>query len=146
MTKIDKAILLAPESSQASAVRTVYIETSPAPSMQTAGSGTLFGDILTLIGAGNIYASQAGYVTADSEAVIAANPDVIISNVHTADYDASEISRRQGWNRIKAVADGRVYRTASPIRPTHKIVDYIEDVRKLVYPELYTETASAPAE
>ncbi|MBQ8781838.1 MAG: ABC transporter substrate-binding protein [Oscillospiraceae bacterium] len=146
VTEIDKALLLNQASSPSAAAKTVYIETSPAPSMQTAGSGTLFGDILTLIGAGNIYASQAGYIAADSAAVIEANPDVIISNVHTADYDVNEISRRQGWNGIKAVADGRVYRTSSPIRPTHKIIEYIEDVRKLVYPELYAETASSPAE
>ena len=136
--QIDEALLAPNSSSAVLPVRTVYFETSPAPSAQAAGSNTLFGEILNLIGAGNILASQTGYISPENAAVIEADPDVIISNVHTAGYNVSEISGRQGWGNIKAVKDGRVYQTPVTIRPTHKITEYIRTVGELVYPEKYT--------
>ncbi|MBQ8825905.1 MAG: ABC transporter substrate-binding protein [Oscillospiraceae bacterium] len=140
INQIDEALLAPYASSLALPARTVYFETSPAPSAQTAGSGTLFSEILTLIGAGNIFASQTGYIAPDNAAVIAADPDVIISNVHTAGYDISEISKRQGWGNLKAVREGKVYSTPVTIRPTHKITEYIRSVAELVYPEIYVNS------
>lgn len=139
IAKIDDMLSTPHASSLTLPTRTVYFETSPAPSMQAAGSETLFGEILTHINAGNVFASHNGYISTDSAAVIAANPDVIISNVHTAGYDAGEISSRSGWNAVKAVADGRVYRTPVIIRPTHRIVEYVNEIDKLVYPEKFAQ-------
>ena len=140
--QIDEALAAPYASSMELPVRRVYLETSPAPSIQSAGSGTLFGEILTLIGAENIYASQNGYIVPENAAVIEADPDVIISNVHAQGYDVNEIAKRQGWNRIKAVKDGKICRTSAVIRPTHKITEYIREISGFVYPELYREETS----
>lgn len=135
--QIDEVLLEPSALSYSVPLKNVYFETSPAPSMQAAGSGTLFAEMLTLIGAGNICASQTGYISPESADIISADPDVIISNVHSTGYDTGEIAKRQGWRNIKAVKNGAVFSTASSIRPTHRITEYIQNLKELVYPEIY---------
>ncbi len=118
--------------------RSVYFEISPLPNLESCGSDTFINDILEFVGAENIYAAESGYTANSADTVIAGNPDVIISDVHTAGYDLSEISQRAGWGEIKAVLDNRIYSTSLKLRPTHKIADSIVELAKLIYPEMYS--------
>lgn len=118
--------------------RTVYYELSAYPELGSCGSDTFINEILEFIDAENIYSSETGYIANDADTVIAANPDVIISDVHTADYDCSEILQREGWGEVRAVVNGRIFPTSVRLRPTHKIADSIVELAKLIYPEVYS--------
>ena len=59
---------------------TVYLELTPLSSgMTTAGSGTIFNAIVTLLGFHNEFEDQTGYPAVTQDQVIGRNPDIIIS-------------------------------------------------------------------
>lgn len=117
----------------------VYFEIGEAPYLYTCGSGTFIDEILNLIGAENIYAGEEGWLSNSEESVIAADPDVIITNVEYDGYDFNEIMTRSGWENISAVKNGEVYRVSANAtgRPSQNIVDGIYEVARAVYPNIY---------
>lgn len=121
--------------------KSVYFEIGAAPYLYSCGKGTFIDEILTLIGAENIYGDEEGWISNSEETVIAANPDVIITNVMYDGYDFNEIKERAGWEVITAVMNGDVYQVDSNAtsRPSQNIVDGIYAVAKAVYPEIYGE-------
>lgn len=60
--------------------KTVYFEIAAAPYAYSFGSKTFLNEMIELIGAENILASQEGWLSVDTESVIATNPDVIMTN------------------------------------------------------------------
>ncbi len=121
--------------------KTVYFEIGAAPYLYTCGHGTFIDEIITLIGAENIYSEEEGYLSNSDETVIAGNPDVIITNVMYDGYDFNEIKSREGWDSITAVKNGAVYSVDSNAtsRPSQNIVKGIYEVAEAVYPEVYGE-------
>jgi ABC-type Fe3+-hydroxamate transport system substrate-binding protein len=75
--------------------------------LQTARAGTYTADALTLAGADNVFPGLTGITQVSDEAVIRANPEVIL--VARTDTDISRITGRPGWQHIEAVRNGRVY-------------------------------------
>ncbi len=119
--------------------RSVYFEIGAAPYLYTCGSGTFIDEILNLIGAENIYGSEEGWISNSEESVIAADPDVILTNVAYDGYDFNEIKTRAGWESISAVKNGRVYYVDSnaTARASQNIVKGIYEVARAVYPEVF---------
>ncbi len=119
--------------------RSVYFEIGAAPYLYTCGSGTFIDEILNLIGAENIYGSEEGWISNSEESVIAADPDVILTNVAYDGYDFNEIKTRAGWESISAVKNDRVYYVDSnaTARASQNIVNGIYEVAKAVYPEVF---------
>lgn len=119
--------------------RSVYFEIGAAPYLYTCGSGTFIDEILNLIGAENIYGSEEGWISNSEESVIAADPDVILTNVAYDGYDFNEIKTRAGWESISAVKNDRVYYVDSnaTARASQNIVKGIYEVAKAVYPEVF---------
>lgn len=119
----------------------VYFEIGAAPYLYTCGNGTFIDEVITLVGAENIYGGEEGWISNSDESVIAANPDVIITNVMYDGYDYNEIKSRAGWESIAAVQNGAVYQVDANAtsRPSQYIVDGIYQVAKAVYPEVYGE-------
>lgn len=117
----------------------VYFELGEAPYLYSCGSGTFIDEILGLVGADNIYGGEEGWLSNSEESVIAANPDVIITNVEYDGYDFSEIKNRAGWENIAAVKNGEVYRVSANAtgRPSQNIVDGIYEVARAVYPNIF---------
>ncbi|MBD5141975.1 MAG: ABC transporter substrate-binding protein [Ruminococcus sp.] len=117
----------------------VYFEIGAAPYLYTCGSGTFIDEIITLIGAENIYGAEEGWISNSEESVIAANPDVIITNVAYDGYDFNEIKSRAGWGNIPAVQNGAVFcvDANATSRPSQHIVEGIMAVAEAVYPEIY---------
>ncbi|MDR3275935.1 MAG: ABC transporter substrate-binding protein [Treponema sp.] len=118
------------------AKRSVYFEISPFPYPYTFGSGTYLHEMLEIIGAENIFAGQTGWFAPSVEAVIRANPEVILSMDYGDPNTLDEIRGRDGFGTIAAVAAGRVYTingdTAS--RPSPGIISALWEMARAVYP------------
>lgn len=119
----------------------VYFEIGAAPYLYTCGKGTFIDEVITLVGAENIYGGEDGWISNSEESVIAANPDVIITNVMYDGYDYNEIKSRAGWENISAVKNGAVYQVDANAtsRPSQHITEGIYQVAEAIYPEVYGE-------
>ena len=119
--------------------KSVYFEISAAPYMYSFGSGVYLDEMISLIGAENILADQTGWLSVEGETVVAAAPDVILTNVNYIDDPVGEILGRDGWAGVPAVADGAVYyidNMASSL-PNHNIVTALEQMAQAVYPTYF---------
>lgn len=128
------------KASQITEKKKVYFEIGAAPYLYTCGSGTFIDEVITLIGAENIYGGEEGWISNSEESVIAANPDVIVTNVAYDGYDFNEIKSRAGWENIPAVQNGAVFcvDANATSRPSQHIVEGIMAVAEAVYPEIYS--------
>ena len=119
--------------------KTVYFEISAAPYMYSFGTGVFLNEMIQLIGAENILADQEGWLSVGEESVVAANPDVILTNVNYIDNPTQEIMERSGWNALTAVQNGDVYyidNMASSL-PDQNVVKAMRQMAEAVYPEYY---------
>ena len=81
----------------------VYFEVSAVP--YGAGASSYMGQTLSLLGAHNILPAHLGtFPKINPEWVVRANPDVIM----VSQDDAKALAQRPGWQRIRAVREGRV--------------------------------------
>lgn len=119
----------------------VLVEIACAPNIYTAGSGTFMQEMLTVIGAENIFGDQEGYVSVTEEAAVGLDPDVILTMVDYVDDPVGEIMGRTGWEHVTAVANGDVYlvNTNAVSLPNLHVVDGMKQMAKLIYPEAYAE-------
>jgi iron complex transport system substrate-binding protein len=122
--------------------QTVYFEISPMPAMVTFGQNTYLHDMLELIGAENIFASERGILFPGAEIIISKNPDVILTNVDfgdTPNYPVEEIKMRPGFEYISAVKNNRVYLvdTDSTSRPSSRIMTAVKQMARILYAEYY---------
>jgi len=118
---------------------TVYFEISAAPDMFTFGKDSYLNDMISVIGAINIFGNDNWIVTPSAEAIIDRNPDVILTNVNYIDDPIGEIKSRPGFAHINAVINDRIYQidTDSSVRPSSRIVLALRQMSEAVYPELY---------
>lgn len=119
--------------------KSVYFEISAAPYMYSCGSGVFLNELIELIGAKNILADQEGWLSVGEESVIAANPDVILTNVNYIENPTQEIMGRSGWDNLTAVKNGDVYyidNMASSL-PNQNVVKALSQMARAVYPEYY---------
>lgn len=77
--------------------KSVYFEIGAAPSMYSFGSGVFLNEMIELIGAENVLADQEGWLAVEAETIVAADPDVILTNVNYIDDPVAEILGRSGW-------------------------------------------------
>ena len=105
----------------------------------SAGSGTFIGDLYAMLGAENIAdATGQAYPQLSAEAIIQADPDVIV----LADEDAGEtpetVKARPGWESIAAVKNDRVYVIDPDIisRPGPRLVEALRTLAGYLYPGL----------
>lgn len=119
--------------------KTVYFEIAAAPYAYSFGSQTFLNEMIELIGAENILATQEGWLSVDTENVIAANPDVIMTNVNYIENPVDEILTREGWSGVAAIQNGDVYYidNQSSSLPNENIVDALMEMAVSVYPEYY---------
>lgn len=119
--------------------KTVYFEISAAPYCYSFGSGVFLNEMLELIGAENVLAGQEGWVNVSEEAVVAANPDVILTNVNYIDAPVDEILSRAGWEGVAAVQNGDVYAVDNKTSslPNEYVLQALEEMAQAIYPDLY---------
>jgi iron complex transport system substrate-binding protein len=116
--------------------KTVYFEISAAPFMMTFGMGSFIDDMISVIGAYNIFGNEDWLVMPGAESIIERNPDVILTNVNYIDDPIGELKSRQGFNHINAVINNRIYQinTDSSSRSSARIVLALRQMAQAVYP------------
>ena len=119
----------------------VEVEIACAPDIYTIGNNTFMQEMLTAIGAENIFADQDGYLAVSEEAVVTLNPDVILTMVDYIDDPVGEILGRTGWENVTAVANKAVYlvNTNAVSLPNLHVIDGMKQMAKLIYPDVYSE-------
>jgi len=139
-TQIDEIARTAAQmSANAGGKKTVYFEISAAPDMMTFGKGSYINDMISVIGAKNVFENENWLVMPGAEAVINRNPDVILTNVNYIDDPIAEIKSRPGFNHINAVINNRIYQidTDSSVRPSSRIILALRQMSHAIYSELY---------
>jgi len=119
--------------------RTVYFEIASAPELYSFGKGVFLNEMIEIIGAENILANEEKWISVSDEVVVAANPDVILTNVNYIENAADEIKSRVGWENVSAVKNNDVYyidNNASSLS-NHNIVKALQQMAEAVYPKIY---------
>jgi iron complex transport system substrate-binding protein len=110
------------------------------PTLFTVTPEDFMGDLYERLKAQNI-ATSAPIAAAQlsAEAVIDGNPQVIVLADETRDVTADLVAARPGWDEIEAVQTGRIHVVDPDImnRPGPRIVDAMETLVQLLYPELF---------
>ena len=127
------------ETSAARTKRSVYFEISAAPEIFTFGRDSYLNDMIAVIGAVNIFGNDPWLLSPSAEAIIARNPDVILTNVNYVSDPIGELMSRPGFAQISAVIHRRVYLidTDSSVRPSARIITALRQMARAVYPEVY---------
>ncbi|MGL5316621.1 MAG: ABC transporter substrate-binding protein [Peptostreptococcaceae bacterium] len=117
----------------------VYFEIGPEPTLYSFGGSTFLNEMIELVGAQNIFKDEPAWVSPSEEAIIEANPDVILTNVNYIDNPLEQIKSRKGWENITAIKEDKVYSidTNSSSRPSHKVIIALKEMAKAIYPEVY---------
>lgn len=119
----------------------VYFEIGPAPDLFTLGNSTFINEMIEIIGAENIFKDQEGWIPPTEESIIDANPDVILTTVNYVEDATGEILARDGWEEITAIKNKDVYYidSNSASRPSHHILKALEEMSKVVYPDVFNK-------
>ena len=86
-----------------------------------------------------IFGNEKGWISPSEEAVIKANPDVILTNESYIENATDLIAKRPGWNTITAVKDNKIFlvdNNASS-RGSQYVVNVLKQMAKDIYPEQY---------
>jgi iron complex transport system substrate-binding protein len=119
---------------------TVYFEISAAPEMMTFGKDSFINDMISAIGACNIFANDSWIVSPGAESIIDRNPGVILTNVNYIEDPIAEIKNRPGFEHINAVINNRIYQidTDSSVRPSTRIIPALRQMSLAVYPPTHS--------
>ncbi|MCL1950483.1 MAG: ABC transporter substrate-binding protein [Turicibacter sp.] len=117
----------------------VLFEISPLPDIFSFGTGTFLNEMLELAGAVNVFSDQQGWLPVTEEAAVAANPDVILTNVDFLEDPVSEILGRSGWTHVAAIENGAVHYVDNGYTslPNHRIVNGLREMAKAIHPETF---------
>ena len=123
--------------------KTVLFEIAPSPSIYSFGKGTFLHEMLEVIGAENVLADQESWVAVSEESAIAANPDVILTNVNYTADPVGEAKAAEGWSEVNAVKNDQIFQidNAASSLPNHHVVDALIQMAVAVYPEEYAAYA-----
>ena len=125
--------------------KNVYFEIGAGSGLYTFGNETFLNEMIETIGATNVFGEENSWITVTPEAVIDANPDVILANTpgtNEAGLTAVEdIKSREGWDTVAAVQNGDVYEIDknSSSRASQNIIKALKEMAKAVYPDEYKE-------
>ncbi|GKU84666.1 ABC transporter substrate-binding protein [Niallia sp. NCCP-28] len=117
--------------------KSVYIEVSGEPSIYTTGKNTFMQEMLDMINAKNVV-TEEGWIQVDQEAIIKANPDVIITTYgsYATENPVDKVLDRKGWADVTAVKEKAVADVDSDTvtRSGPRLVEGVEELAKAVYP------------
>ena len=125
--------------------KNVYFEIGAGSGLYTFGNGTFLNELIETVGAKNIFGNESSWITVTPEAVIDANPDVILVNTpgtNEAGLTAIEdVESRDGWDTITAVQNGAVYSidNNASSRPSQNVIKALKEIAKAIYPDEYKE-------
>lgn len=125
--------------------KSVYFEIGAGSGPYTFGNETFLNEMIETIGATNIFGDESSWITVTPEAVIDANPDVILANspgTNEAGLTAIEdIESRDGWDTITAVQNGDVYSidNNASSRPSQNVIKALKEIARAIYPDEYKQ-------
>ena len=125
--------------------KNVYFEIGAGSGLYTFRNETFLNEMIETIGATNVFGEENSWITVTPEAVIDANPDVILANTpgtNEAGLTAVEdIKSREGWDTVAAVQNGDVYEIDknSSSRASQNIIKALKEMAKAVYPNEYKD-------
>lgn len=122
--------------------KTVFVEVGSEPDIYTTGSGTFIDEMLTMINAENMAGDQEGWVSMDPEAIVAGDPDVIVTTEGAYNPDAvQQIKERSGFADVTAVKEDAVYNLDSDAvtRSGPRLTAGLLELAQAVYPEVFSE-------
>lgn len=115
----------------------VYVEISPVSyGPWTCGKGTFQDELLTMIGANNIFADIDGWQKVSEEQVIERNPDFIFTtDMYSYPEPVDEILGRATWAEVKAIQNKKVFLTDGDqlTRPGPRLVDAAKELVRVIY-------------
>lgn len=121
--------------------KTVSFEVAALPGIYSCGKGVFLDEMITTIGAINVYEDQKGWLAVTEESAIERNPDVIFTNVTYLEDPIAEILSRKGWAEVTAVQEKAVYtidNEASSL-PNHHVVKAMKEMAEALYPEEFAQ-------
>jgi iron complex transport system substrate-binding protein len=105
----------------------------------TAGKGTFITQLIDRAGGYNIASDLEGYPQLSLEQVVAADPAFIILGNARYGITPESVAQRPGWENLSAVKNGQILPFNDDLvsRPGPRLVDALEELAKLLRPELF---------
>ena len=103
----------------------------------TAGPGSFITTLIQMAGGSNVgSALSSDYAQMSQEALIAANPEVILLGDGAYGVTPDQVAKRPGWDAIQAVKDNKIYTFDDNLasRPGPRLVDGLETIFKILHP------------
>ena len=108
------------------------------PDLYTAGPGSFIDDLIQLAGGRNVAAGASSqWPQLSVEAIVMANPDVLVLADHNYGETAEKVADRPGWGELEAVKKGRIVELSDDdlfSRPGPRIVDALEFLARAFHP------------
>ena len=128
----------------------VFYEVWDEPLM-TAGPKCFIGEMIEMGGMKNIFSdTTVRYPRVSDEVVLDRNPEVILApSTHRSQVSLEILSKRQGWDKITAVHDRKVFLIDGDrvSRCGPRMLDALEEMIRAVYPDrLPRDSTNEPAE
>lgn len=119
----------------------VYFEIGSGSMLSSFGKETFLNEMIEIVGAENIFANEKSWISPSTEAIISANPDVILTSMPDINgvKAVDDIKSRDGWGSITAIKEGQVYSIDgnSSSRPSQNIIKALKEMAKAIYPNEY---------
>lgn len=106
----------------------------------TAGKGTFLSQLIAMAHGTNVGdALQGDYAQMSQEELLVQNPAVILLGDAAYGMTPEQVTARPGWDAMQAVKDSRIYAFDDNLvsRPGPRLVDGLETLAKLLWPELF---------
>jgi len=106
----------------------------------TAGPGTFIDLLIATAGGKNVGSVLSGsWAQISAEELLLQNPQTILLGDAAYGTTPEQVAARAGWNTIDAVVNGKVFAFNDDLvsRPGPRLVDALEELSKLLHPELY---------
>ena len=108
----------------------------------TAGAGTFIDTLIAQAGGQNIASDLEGqYLQLSIEEILVRNPQIILLGDAAYGITPESIQERSGWSNLSAVVNERIYAFDDNLvsRPGPRLVDGLEELAKLLHPELFSD-------
>lgn len=101
----------------------------------TSGKGSFVDQLITMAGGVNVASSAGeGWMQLSQEALIQANPDVILLGDAAYGITPESVAQRAGWGQISAVVNNRIFAFDDNLvsRPGPRLVDGLSELIRLI--------------
>lgn len=106
----------------------------------TPGPGSYMDELIQSAGGRNVGSVlQSAWAEISIEELMVQNPDIILLGDSNYGITVEQVAARTGWENLSAVKDSKVYAFNDDLvsRPGPRMVDGLEELAKIIHPELY---------